>query len=113
MNRLTAAAMLGAALLSLLASCAGNDGSGRQDWPQVCPNPSSNKVSYQHATWADRDVCHAIYFVCPDADEDGRGDYLSVEFPNQMERGDCGCGCFYPSGDKPDRPGETLEIEDD
>ena len=108
MNRITAASMLAAVLLPLFASCAGNDGTGRQDWPLVCPNPSSNKVKYAHATWGDRGVCSYLDFFCPDADDDGRGDYLLVEFPDRMRKGSCGCGCYYPNGDKPDWPGERL-----
>ena len=108
MNRITAASLLAAVLLPLFASCAGNDGIGRQDWPAICPNPSSNKVKYVHATWADREVCAQIDFICPDADDDGYGESLRQEFPKRMWEGACGCGCFYPNGDKPDYEGLTI-----
>ena len=108
MNRITAASMLTAALLPLFASCTGNDGTGRQDWPRVCPDPSSNQVNYMHETWADRGECNVIDFSCPDADQDGTPDSLRAEFPSRMARGDCGCGCYYPNGDKPNTPGMTV-----
>ncbi len=51
------------------------------DWPEHCPDPDSDRVTYRHDTWAERDICHVIDFAC------GPGEEPIVE-------ADCGCGCM-------------------
>lgn len=53
-----------------------------EGWPEDCPQPSG-VMRYQHATWAEREVCTRIRYSC----EDGWEFFGSAE---------CGCGCRKP-----------------
>ncbi len=64
------------------------------DWPRQCPSPNNDKVHYLHDTWDDRRLCATADIGCPSGTE-----YLTLRFPDRMQRHDCGCGCY---GDMPD-----------